>query len=211
MDDGTFRRMAFMDDILTWCCKIVHLQPKVRSLQRVLLCFGLWADLSKWQLLCWGHGPKKIDVDGVSLEVMQDHQAITFLGLRGVVPESKAIFYLAIEHWLRAARIPCHRALHGYLVVGHCRDTLRFGTAGILGGWALLKFLVVGAAGLPGGWARQGYFAVGHCRNTLQSGTKGIFGGWALQEYLVLVHCRDTLPLSIAVRLCAKSEENIDC
>ena len=37
----------------------------------------------------------------------------------------------------------------GYLMVEHCRDTLRLGTAKIFSGWAL-----------------QGYFAVGHCRDT---------------------------------------------
>ena len=52
-------------------------------------------------------------------------------------------------------------ALQGYLAVGHCRDTWRLGTAGIL----------------------QGYLAVGHCRDTA-----GIFGGWALQGYSAIGH-----------------------
>ena len=55
-------------------------------------------------------------------------------------------------------------ALQGYLVVGHCRDTWLLGTAGILGGWAL-----------------QGYFAVGHCRETWWLGTAEILGGWSLK------------------------------
>ena len=70
----------------------------------------------------------------------------------------------------------CGWALQGYLVAGHCRDTLRLGTAGILCGWAL-----------------QGYSAVGHCRDTLRLGTAGILCSWALQGYLVAGHCRDTL------------------
>ena len=48
-------------------------------------------------------------------------------------------------------------ALQGYFEVGHCRDTLQFGTAGFLGGWAL-----------------QGNSAAGHCRDTLRLGTAGI-------------------------------------
>ena len=41
-------------------------------------------------------------------------------------------------------------------MVGHCKDTLRLGTAGVLGGWAL-----------------QGYSAVEHYRNTLPLSTAG--------------------------------------
>ena len=66
-------------------------------------------------------------------------------------------------------------------MVGHCRDTLRLGTASILSGGAL-----------------QGYFAVGHCRDTLRSGTAGILCGWALQGYPAVRHCRDTLRLGTA-------------
>ena len=44
----------------------------------------------------------------------------------------------------RTARILSGWALQGYLVVGHCRDTLRLGTPGIVGGWALQGYLVVG-------------------------------------------------------------------
>ena len=90
-------------------------------------------------------------------------------------------------------------ALQGYLVVGHCRDTLRLGTAGILGGRALQGYLVVGhcrdtwwlgTAGILGDWAQQGYLMVGHCRDTLRKhcrdthwlGTAGILGGWSLKS-----------------------------
>ena len=59
-----------------------------------------------------------------------------------------------------------------YFAVGHCRNTLRLSTAGILGGWAL-----------------QGYSAAGHCRDTLRLGTAGILCGWALQEYVAIEHC----------------------
>ena len=100
--------------------------------------------------------------------------------------------------------------------VGHCRDTLRLSTAGILSGWALQGYPAVGhckdtwrlgTAGILGGWALQGCFAVGHirqvvkhCRDTHWLGTAGIlggwalqgtariFGGWALQGYLVVGH-----------------------
>ena len=56
-------------------------------------------------------------------------------------------------------------------MVGQCKDTLRLGTAGILGGWAL-----------------QGYLVVGQCKDTLRLGTAGILGGLALQGYLVVGH-----------------------
>ena len=52
----------------------------------------------------------------------------------------------------------------GYLVVGHCRDALR---------WALLGYLAT--AGTLCGSALQGYSAVGHCRNTLPLGTTYTF------------------------------------
>ena len=83
----------------------------------------------------------------------------------------------SLQHCKCAARILilCGWALQGYSAVGHCRDTLWLGTAGILGGWAL-----------------QGYFAVGQCKDTLRLGTAGILCGWALQGYLVVGHCRDT-------------------
>ena len=45
-------------------------------------------------------------------------------------------------------------------MVGQCKHTLRLGTAGILGGWTL-----------------QGYLVVGHYRDTLRLGTAGILGG----------------------------------
>ena len=83
-------------------------------------------------------------------------------------------------------------------MVGHCRDTLQLGTAGILCGGALRGYLVVehcrnilrlGSVRIP---------AVGHCRETLQLGTAGIRGGSALQGYLVVGHCRDTWWLGTA-------------
>ena len=88
---------------------------------------------------------------------------------------------------MNTAKILWVWALQEYpaVAVGRCRDVLRLGTAGILGGWAL-----------------QGYFAVGHCRDTCWLGTAGIFCGWALQGYLVVGHCRDTLRLGTAGILC---------
>ena len=53
--------------------------------------------------------------------------------------------------------------------------TLRLGTAGILFGWAL-----------------QGYLVVGHCRDTLELGTAGILCSWALQGLFAVGHCEDT-------------------
>ena len=94
---------------------------------------------------------------------------------------------------LGRCRILCGWALQGYSVVGHCRDTLQLGAAGILCIWAL-RILC--------GWALQGYSAVGHCRDTvrdtLQLGTARILGGWALQRYSAAGHCRDTLWLGTA-------------
>ena len=90
----------------------------------------------------------------------------------------------------------------GYFAFGQCKDTLRLGTAGILGGWALQGCLVVGrcrgawwlgTAGILCGWALRGYFAVGHCK---------ILCGWAVQGYLVVGHCRDTLRLGTSVKHC---------
>ena len=56
-------------------------------------------------------------------------------------------------------------------MVEHCKDILRFGTAG--------DTLRLGTAGILGGWALQGYSAVGHCRDTWGLGIAGIFCGWA--------------------------------
>ena len=65
-----------------------------------------------------------------------------------------------------------------------CRDTLRLGTVGILGGWAL-----------------QGYSAAGYCKDTWWLGTAGILGGkalqrmlcgWALQGFSAVEHCMNT-------------------
>ena len=39
-------------------------------------------------------------------------------------------------------------------------------------------------------------------------GTAGILGGWALQGYSAGGHCKDTLPLSTAVRLRAEGGDN---
>ena len=55
-----------------------------------------------------------------------------------------------------------------------------------------------GRLGKPCGWALQGYVVA------------GILGGWALQGYSVVGHCRNTWPLSTAVRLLAEGEDNID-
>ena len=49
--------------------------------------------------------------------------------------------------------------------VKHCRDTHWLGSAGIRGGWALQKYLVIE-----------------HCRETLRLGTAGILGGWSLKS-----------------------------
>ena len=85
-------------------------------------------------------------------------------------------------------------------MVGHCRDTLQLGTAGILCSWALQEnfalghcedTLQLGTAGILCGWSLQGYFAVGHCRDTLRMGTEGYLG-WALQGYSAVGHCKDS-------------------
>ena len=96
--------------------------------------------------------------------------------------------------------------LKGYLVIGHCRDTLRLGTAGILGGVALQGYSAVGhcrdthwlgTAGILRGWALQGHSAAGHCRDIWWFGTAGLCG-WALQGYFTDGHCRDTWWLGTA-------------
>ena len=69
---------------------------------------------------------------------------------------------------LETAGILSGWALQAYLVVGHCRDTLRLGSVRILCGWAL-----------------QGYLVVGHCRHTLRVGAS-------------VKHCRDTHCLGTA-------------
>ena len=66
------------------------------------------------------------------------------------------------------------------LVVERCRDTLRLGPAGTLGGWAL---------------------QVGHYRDIWWWGTAGMPGGRARQDALRLGH---------AVRPQAQGEDNID-
>ena len=71
------------------------------------------------------------------------------------------------------ARILCGSAL---------QDTLRLGTAGILCGWTH----PLSIAGILIGWALQGYLVVGHCRDTWWLGTAGILCGWALQDALWL-------------------------
>ena len=102
-------------------------------------------------------------------------------------------------------------ALQGYLVVDHCRDTLRLGSVKILCGWALQGYSAVGhcrdtwwlgTAGILGGWALQGYSAVRRCRDTMRLGTAGILCWWALQGYLGVGHCRDTLRLGTSVNHC---------
>ena len=102
-------------------------------------------------------------------------------------------------------RVLCSWALQGYSAVGHCRDALRLGTAGVLGGWALHPLSI---AGVLIGWALQGYLVVAHCRDTLWLGTAGILCGWALQGYLVVGHCGDTLWLVTKVSF-QSGEDNI--
>ena len=51
---------------------------------------------------------------------------------------------------------------------------------------------------------------VGHCSDTLRLDTAGILCGWALQGYCAVGHCRDMLPLSIALKLREEGEDNID-
>ena len=64
-------------------------------------------------------------------------------------------------------------------MVGHCRDTLRLGTAGILNcSIGHCRILRLGTVGLCG-WAQQGYFAVGRCKGTQRLGTAGILCGWS--------------------------------
>ena len=60
--------------------------------------------------------------------------------------------------------ILCGWALQGYLVVGHCTDTLWLGTTRILGDWAL-----------------QAYSSAGHCKDFLPLGTAGTRCHGALQ------------------------------
>ena len=67
--------------------------------------------------------------------------------------------------------------------------TLRLGTAGVLGGWALQDGALQGYLVV---FARQGYLALRNCRDTLRLGTARILGGWALEGHLVVGHCRDT-------------------
>ena len=90
-------------------------------------------------------------------------------------------------------------------MVGHCRDTYRH--------WR--DTLRLGTAGISGGWALQGYSAfercrntllVGHCRDTRRLGTAVVhcryswwldaaeilYGGhcaWAPQGYVAIEHC----------------------
>ena len=82
---------------------------------------------------------------------------------------------LCAQQLLVTARMFCGRALQGYLVVGHCRDTLQLGTAA--------NFFWLDAARILCGWALQEHLVVGRYRDTLC--------GWALQGHLVVGHCRD--------------------
>ena len=67
-------------------------------------------------------------------------------------------------------------------MVGHCRDTLRLGTAGILCGWAPQGHSACRCALL-------GYSVIGHCRDTLRLGTAGILCGWAPQGHSAVGDC----------------------
>ena len=62
-------------------------------------------------------------------------------------------------------------------MVEHCRDILRFGAS--VKHYRDTHWL--GTAGILIGWALQGYLVVGHCRDTSWLGTAGILRGWALQ------------------------------
>ena len=75
--------------------------------------------------------------------------------------------------------------------IEHCRNTVglgtyvAMGTAGILWGWALKGYLLLGAAGILREccWSLRDYCAVvGHCRDTLRLllVTGWILIGWAL-------------------------------
>ena len=74
-------------------------------------------------------------------------------------------------------------------MVGHCRDTLRFGTAGIVGGWALQGYLVVGHCRD----ALQLGTSVKHCRDTHWFGSAGILGGWSLKSVFSRARTTSTL------------------
>ena len=78
--------------------------------------------------------------------------------------------------WPRGRKVTAHV----YCGVGHCKNALQLGAAGLLFGWAPM--------GDPG---------VGCFGDTLRLGTAGIFCGWTLQRYS-------------AARLRAEGEENID-
>ena len=89
-------------------------------------------------------------------------------------------------------------------MVGHCRDTLRLGTAGILCGWGLRGYSAVGhcwdTLWLDYGWALPGYSMVGQGHSSI---------GHCLLGYSAVRHCRDTVQLGTAIRLRA-GEDNID-
>ena len=89
----------------------------------------------------------------------------------------------------------------GYLAVGHCSNTLRLGTARIFCGWALRGTLAVGQCN---DILLLGDSAIGHCRDTWWLGVAEILGGWALQGYLgtAVTHCRDTHWLGTARIFC---------
>ena len=87
--------------------------------------------------------------------------------------------------------------------------TLRLGTAGILCGWALQGYLLVGhfrdtwwlaTAGIVCGWALQGYFK--NCKALKGYLAVGTLCGWALQGYLAVGHYRDTLRLGTTGIFC---------
>ena len=82
MFDCPLRRVAFMDDILTWSCKTSHLQQEVSTMQKVLRRYGLKVNLAKSQLLCWGDvGPRSVNIDGTVVHAIPEDQSLTFLGL----------------------------------------------------------------------------------------------------------------------------------
>ena len=102
--------------------------------------------------------------------------------------------------------------------LGHCKDTLPLGTAGILCCWAELPEYCADISGVGHCLdTRQGSYAVGHCRDTPWFGMMAL-GTVALQGYSAVRHCWDTLRIffgwalrrNSAVERCAEGEKSID-
>ena len=102
--------------------------------------------------------------------------------------------------------------------LGHCKDTLPLGTAGILCGWAVLPGYCADISAVGHCLdTRQGFYAVGHCRDTPWFGMMPL-GTVALRGYSAVGYCWDTLRIffgwalrrNSAVGHCAEGEQNID-